>query len=576
MSSSEPSSMPGADPTVGADPQFGPQSEPARGSGRTGRKLLGRKPKQPRLEVDDVLVVKGSKMRTAIGGTVVGNVMEWFDFGVYGYMAIMLSQLFFDTGSESLDQILSLLGFAVSFLVRPFGGLVLGPLGDKIGRQKVLFFTMAMMALATALIGVLPTISDIGVWAAFLLYALKLVQGFSTGGEYAGATTYVSEYAPDKKRGFYASTLDVGSYFGFALGAGAVALTHLITSAVWGPDAMLAWGWRVPFLIAIPLGAIAIWFRARIPETPAFEATEAEQQAEGAPSAEDAGSLHVRKGPVDIVRYHWRELLIAIAIVAATNATGYALTSYMPTYLGTQFGYNEMTSAATTIPALLILCVMIPFAGRASDRFGRRAVYFAGSATSVVLMLPAFWLMHQSSFLEIQVAMVIVALPVALFVGPSAAALPALFPTAARYGAMGIAYNISVSLFGGTTPVISQTLIEWTGNSYMPALWLMLFGLIAGIAVFFMSESAKRPLLGSFPSVESEEEARDLVAHQDENPLLNTSEMPIVVDPEMEAEIEAAMDVPGAGLPSDADAQSEDEGRDGSGASGTDRVGAGS
>ena len=490
-------------------------------------------------------------MRTAIGGTVVGNVMEWFDFGVYGYMALMLSQLFFQTGNEGLDLILSLLAFAVSFLVRPLGGLVLGPLGDKLGRQKVLFFTMAMMAIATALIGVLPTYADIGVWAAFLLYALKMIQGFSTGGEYAGATTYVSEFSPDSKRGFYSSLLDVGSYFGFAMGAGAVALTHLVTSNVWGPDAMLDWGWRVPFLLAIPLGAVAIWFRARIPETPAFEATEAEQQAEQAGGAAEhaEGSLHARKGAAGIVRHHWRELLIAIAIVAGTNTAGYALTSYMPTYLGSQFGYDEMASAAATIPALLVLCVMIPFVGKGSDMFGRRAMYFAAAGSALVLLLPAFWLMHQSSFVAIQLAMFIVAIPVALFIGPSASALPALFPTAARYGAMGIAYNVSVSLFGGTTPLISQTLIELTGNSYMPALWIMAFAALAGIAVIFMRESANRPLLGSFPAVESEEEARELVATQEQNPLLNTSEMPIVVPGQLAREVEDALDVPGAGLP---------------------------
>ncbi|MGY5766225.1 MFS transporter [Brachybacterium sp. DNPG3] len=536
-----------------------------------------RAPKQPRLEVDDVLVVKGRRMRTAIGGTVVGNVMEWFDFGVYGYMAVMLSQLFFQTGSESLDLILSLLAFAVSFLVRPLGGLVLGPLGDRIGRQKVLFFTMAMMAIATALIGVLPTYADIGVWAAFLLYALKMLQGFSTGGEYAGATTYVSEFSPDRKRGFYSSLLDVGSYFGFAMGAGAVALTHLITSQVWGPDAMMDWGWRVPFLLAIPLGAVAIWFRARIPETPAYEATEAEQEAvraagqsgtangsaaDGAASdssasapalAQDPDSLHARKGPRAIVTHHWRELLIAIAIVAATNTAGYALTSYMPTYLASEFGYDEMASAAATIPSLLILCLMIPVVGLLSDKVGRRAMYWAGSLSGVLLLLPAFWLMHQGSFTAIQVAMVIVAVPVALFIGPSASALPALFPTAARYGAMGIAYNVSVSLFGGTTPLISQTLIEITGNSYAPALWIMSFAVLAGIAVIFMRESAQRPLLGSFPAVESVEEAEELVATQDSNPLLNTSEMPIIVPEQLAQEIEDALDIPGGGLPSDAD-----------------------
>jgi MHS family proline/betaine transporter-like MFS transporter len=270
--------------------------------------------------------------------------------------------------------VLTLLGFAVSFLVRPLGGLVLGPLGDKIGRQKVLFFTMAMMATATGLIGVLPTHATMGVAAAFLLYALKLVQGFSTGGEYAGATTYVSEFAPDKKRGFFASLLDVGSYLGFALGAGTVALVHLITTQVWGPDTMEAWGWRVPFLLAIPIGAVAIWFRAHIPETPAFE-TSGETANKLAEAHNDPSGVHTRKNAIGIIRYHWQELLIAIAIVSATNVAGYSLTSYMPTYLGTQFGYNEMISAAATIPSLLVLCAMIPLFGHLSDKVGRKPIY---------------------------------------------------------------------------------------------------------------------------------------------------------------------------------------------------------
>jgi MHS family proline/betaine transporter-like MFS transporter len=344
---------------------------------------------------------------------------------------------------------------------------------------------------------------------------LKLVQGFSTGGEYAGATTYVSEFSPDKKRGFLASLLDVGSYLGFALGAGSVALTHVITSHYFGPDAMAAWGWRIPFLLAIPLGAVAIWFRIKIPETPAFEATEEAQETAEATNTsgeQHPAGLHARKNAAQIIKYHWQELLIAIAIVAATNTAGYALTSYMPVYLGSQFGYNEMESAAAVIPSLIFLCLLIPISGWLSDRLGRRQVYFGA----------------------VGAAMFLVAIPVALWVGPTPSTLPALFPTAARYGAMGIAYNVSVSLFGGTTPLISQLLIDATGNSYMPAFWIMFFALLAGVGIIGlkMRETANRPLLGSFPSVETPEEAVAVVARQDDDPLIDTNEMPIIVPDE--------------------------------------------
>lgn len=508
-------------------PSHAQNQEPSPSGARPPRSRRWRRQREQRLEVDDVLVVNTSKIRTAIGGTVVGNFMEWFDFGVYGYMAILLAELFFDTGDESLDLLLSLLAFAVSFLVRPLGGVVLGPLGDRIGRQKVLCFTMAMMAIATALIGVLPTYEQVGIWAAFALYALKLIQGFSTGGEYAGATTYVAEFSPDRKRGYYSSFLDVGSYLGFAAGAGSVALTHLLAVQVGGPDAMAEWGWRIPFLLAIPLGAVAIYLRARIPETPAFEDTDAAPAPVVHPDEADPSAIGMRKGVGGILRWHWRELLIAIAIVAATNTAGYALTSYMPTYLGGQFGYNEMVSAAATIPALIALAIGIPLFGKLSDRIGRRKVYLGAAFASVALIAPAFAVMHLGSFWAIQGAMFIVALPVAMWIAGSAATLPALFPTASRYGAMGIAYNISVSLFGGTTPLISQYLVDLTGNSYMPAFWIMGFGVLGGIAVLCMRETAQRPLLGSFPTVETTAEAVEIVEGQEENPLLDVAEMPI-------------------------------------------------
>ncbi|MCT2043299.1 MFS transporter [Pseudoclavibacter alba] len=481
----------------------------------------------PRLEVDHVLVVDKKNVRTAIGGTVVGNFMEWFDFGIYGYLTVTMTAVFTEGMPEQFKLLATLFGFAVSFLVRPLGGIVLGPLGDKFGRQKVLFFTMAMMALSTALIGALPTSQDIGLWAIVLLYLLKMVQGFSTGGEYAGATTYVAEFSPDKRRGYFAAWLDVGSYFGFAVGASTVAITSFFVENAWGPTGMVDGGWRIPFFLALPLGIIAIIFRLRIPETPAFDSAEEYHETL------EKDDPMARHGILGILRHHWKVVLIAMALVAATQSAGYMLTSYMPPYLEKTVGLNSTGSAVATVPVLVVLSISLPFIGILSDRIGRRAVYLIAVGTTLVLMVPAFWIMQQGGFWNVQIALFLVAIPVACYVSLGASALPALFPTASRFGAMALAFNLSVSLFGGTTGFFSQALIEMTGNNYMPAFYVMFFAVLGGIAAFKMDETAQRPLVGSMPTVETKEEARELVATQDENPLIDTSTMPIMtVTPE--------------------------------------------
>lgn len=475
----------------------------------------------PRLEVEHVSVVDVKRVKTAITGTSVGNFMEWFDFGIYGYLTVTMTKVFTAGLDESVGLLVVLFGFAVSFLVRPIGGLVLGPLGDRIGRQKVLFFTMAMMALATALIGVLPTNDMIGAWAIVPLYVLKMLQGFSTGGEYAGATTYVSEFSPDRSRGFWSSWLDVGSYLGFAFGATTVAVTTWIAESINGPDAMVDGGWRIPFLIAIPLGAIAIYFRMRIPETPAFETIE---DLEATPDADDPLARH---GIGGILRHHWREILIAVALVSATNTAGYALTSYMPTYLESEVGVSNLGAAIATVPVLIVMSLALPFIGRLSDRIGRKPVYLIAVGATLALIVPAFLVMQIGTETAVIIALAMVAIPVAFYVAISASALPALFPTASRFGAMAIAYNLAVSVFGGTTPFVSQWLIELTGNQFMPAFYIMFFALLGGVAALTMKESAQRPLVGSTPTVETHAEAIELVEQQDENPLIDTTSMPI-------------------------------------------------
>ncbi|MDP9936476.1 MHS family proline/betaine transporter-like MFS transporter [Paenarthrobacter nicotinovorans] len=473
-----------------------------------------------RLKESDVNVVDKPMLRKALGGTIVGNTMEWYDVGVFGYLITTMGPVFLPEADKSVQTLFLLGTFAATFIARPLGGVVFGWLGDKVGRQKVLAATLMLMAASTFAVGLLPGYAQIGIWAAALLVILKLVQGFSTGGEYAGATTFVSEYAPDKRRGYFASFLDMGSYIGFALGAALVSILQLTL----GQAAMEEWGWRLPFLIAGPLGLIAVYFRSKIEESPQFQAALDAQEA----TAKDAAShdAAVAKGPVGIIKAYWRQIVLAMILAAAANTVGYALTSYMPTYLTDSKGYDPVHGTLLTIPVLVIMAVCIPLTGKLSDRIGRRPVLWIGAGSTIVFAVPAFMLIGIGDIWSTLAGLALIAFPVTFYIANLASALPALFPTSSRYGGMGIAYNFSVAIFGGTTPFIVQGLIEGTGNDMMPAYYLMATSIVGAIAIYFLRESAQRPLPGSMPSVDTQAEARELVETQDTNPLINLDEMP--------------------------------------------------
>ncbi|MGO1317636.1 MAG: MFS transporter [Cellulomonadaceae bacterium] len=486
-------------------------------SGARKHHRLGLRP--PRLRTSDVTVVDRPVMRRAVTGTVVGNTMEWYDVGVYGYLAVTMGQVFLPTADSSVQVLFSLGVFASTYVARPLGGIVLGRLGDRIGRQKVLATTLILMAISTFAIGLLPDFGAIGAAAPILLVLLKLLQGFSTGGEYAGATTFVSEYAPDARRGYFASILDLGSYLGFAIGAAVVSALQLGL----GQQAVLDGAWRIPFLVAGPLGAVAIYFRMKIEESPAFQAQldAQEQRSEDAATGVDAPA-----STGAMVREHWRPLLIAVMLVAAANTAGYALTSYMPTYLTDTLGYDAVHGTLLTIPVLVVMSLCIPLAGRLSDRIGRRPVLWLGSATMVVLAVPAFLFLAHGAIWSTLVGLGLIAVPVTFYVSNLASALPALFPTSARYGAMGVSYNVAVAVFGGTSPLIIESILQATGNELSPAFYLIGTSLVGAVAVWFMRESARRPLPGSMPSVSSHAEAHALVDGQDDNPHLDLEDLP--------------------------------------------------
>jgi MHS family proline/betaine transporter-like MFS transporter len=446
------------------------------------------KPRKPVRVSSDVTVTDPALVRRAVKAAALGNAMEWFDFGVYSYIAVTLGKVFFPSGNPTA-QLLSTFGaFAAAFLVRPLGGMVFGPLGDRVGRQKVLAVTMIMMAAGTFAIGLIPSYGAIGVGAPLLLLAARLVQGFSTGGEYAGASTFIAEYAPDKKRGFFGSWLEFGTLAGYIGGAGLVTLLTALLST----HDLTSWGWRIPFLVAGPMGVIGLYLRLKLEETPAFAA-----EVEKAEAARPKVPLR------EMITGQWKSLLLCMGLVLVFNVTDYMLLSYMPSYLTSELKYDATHGLLVVLGVMALMMIVQPFAGALSDRVGRRPVIAAGCAGFLFLSIPALLLIREGSLLAVGLGMAALGLLLVCFTAAMPAALPALFPTRVRYGSLSIGFNVSVSLFGGTTPLVVTALIGATGNMMMPAYYMMAAAVVGGVAVWRMTESAGRPLPGSAPSIES-------------------------------------------------------------------------
>ncbi|MEU6546815.1 glycine betaine/L-proline transporter ProP [Streptomyces sp. NPDC046859] len=465
--------------------------------------------RNPPLRRTDITVTDEAAVKRAVKAASLGNAMEWFDFGIYSYLAVTLGHVFFPSGNETVQLLSSFATFAVSFLVRPIGGMVFGPMGDKIGRKKVLALTMILMAIGTFAIGLIPSYATIGFWAPVLLILFRLVQGFSTGGEYGGASTFIAEYAPDKRRGFFGSFLELGTLAGYV---GAAGLVTILTSAL-GSGGMEAWGWRVPFLVAGPIGLVGLYLRLKLDETPAFQKLGDEsthRASEAASSVETTATGDLKK----IFRQYWPALILCICLVGAYNITDYMLLSYMPTYLSDEMGYSETHGLLVLIATMVVLMLVISQVGRLSDRVGRKPLLMAGMLGFLFLSLPSFLLVRQGSLVAVAAGMLMLGLSLVCLLGTMSATLPALFPTQVRYGSLSVGYNLSASLFGGTTPLVITALISATGSDLMPAYYAMAAALVGVVAVAFTKETARQPLAGSPPSVATAREAAEMVESQ--------------------------------------------------------------
>lgn len=456
---------------------------------------------------DDVVVTEPSVIRRAIGAAAIGNITEWYDFGVYAYFETTIRKVFFADLGHTAGTIATFGLFAVAFLVRPFGGMFFGPLADRIGRNRVLATTMILMALGTFAIGCIPSAASIGLWAPMLLLLARLVQGFSTGGEYGNAMTFIAEYAPDRRRGFLGSWLEFGTFTGYLMGA----IIVTVAGATMSDHTLLSWGWRIPFFVALPLGVIGVYLRTRLADTPAY--LELEKQAE---EREASTKAQFR----DIARL-WPFLLVCMGLVLAWNVTNYMLTSYMPTFVTSTVpraqhgsGVSEQTSQVLQIVVMAIALVLIPLLGLLSDRVGRKPIAWVGSIGLVALSMPAVLLVRGSSATAVFGGLLIMGLLLICFSSTMPSTLPTLFPTRVRSGGLSIAFNISISLFAGTTSVVVGALVSWSGDLNWPAYYLIGAGVIGAVSIWFTREPRGQRMWGSAPAASSEEEARELVEEQ--------------------------------------------------------------
>lgn len=415
----------------------------------------------------------------------VGIFVELYDNGIFAFMAGTLALVFLPPEQADNALLFVFAGYAVSFFVRPLGAIVCGWLGDKIGRQKLLVFVIMLISVATACIGLLPTYQAIGVAAPILLVLLRLLQGFSVGGESAGAMTFLAEHSPEGKRGLVTSFAQIASFAALLTGTLlAYAMSPWLTQQAVDAGGFGSFAWRIPFLLAIPMGIIGWYIRKSISDTPNFE------------RLKESGGLS--KNPLKeafATPEHRRALLLALFIPLMNGSGYYVLFSYMPTFLkGKAINFSISEALLVTACSLVVICIAIPFMGALSDRVGRKNVIAGSAIAMAVVGIPCYWLIATGNM---GLAVLGASIMAVVFAGHTAVIhilIVELFPTRVRYSAYGLGYNISSALFGGTAPLLMTWLISSTGNIYMPAFYAVLTALGTLAAVSTVKDRAHEPL----------------------------------------------------------------------------------
>jgi MHS family proline/betaine transporter-like MFS transporter len=410
--------------------------------------------------------------KRAIVAGVAGNLMEWYDFAIYGYMAPVISVLFFPSEDPVASMIATFSVFAAGYFARPLGGIMFGYIGDRYGRKTVLMLSVILMGLSTFSIGLLPDHSQIGASAAVLLVILRVLQGISVGGEYTGSVTFVLEHAPPDRRGFATSWISVGSSVGFLIGS---AVGTLMVE-IFTPEQISSWAWRLPFLSGILIAIFGYLIRRHVPEPP----RPADMPMETSPV-------------ITAMRDHWRSMLQLMGLALAGNAGFYMMFVYANSYLTEHMHFSTSEAMEINTFNLVVLCLLTPLAGLAADRLGRKPVLISGTLGLVLLSYPLFWLMHQATDVTVFVGQMGFAVIIGWIWGANPAAQGEILPQNVRLSGFSIAYSVCLALFGGTTPLVAAYLLERTAEDFAPVWYLIGLALVSLIAVLTIPETRPKP-----------------------------------------------------------------------------------
>jgi MHS family proline/betaine transporter-like MFS transporter len=413
-----------------------------------------------------------SALRTALAG-LIGNVLEWFDFAVYGYFATDIGRLFFPQSSPTAQQLLAFAVFALGFCARPIGSLVLGVVGDRIGRRALLTLSIALMGGATLLIGLLPTYAHIGLAAPILLVLLRVAQGFSLGGEFTGSMVYTTEQALPAMRGLISSSTAAGTTLGFILGSGSAWLVN----ASLGAEQASAWGWRIPFIASISLCVLGWLLRRGIHE-----------------SAEGVMAAQARPPLLDSLVADWRPIVQTFGIIAMTNAAYYLTFTYAVERRKHLSGDTGNVFLLANTMSLFVVLVAKPFGGWLSDKVGRRRLMMALTLMTMALIYVALRAMLFGTPAVFIGGQILMAVPIGMALGLQGAMVVEIFPLRTRVTSMSLAYSVTLALAGGTAPLVATWLIETFGQPLAPAYYIMLYGVIGLVLMAGMAETNGRRL----------------------------------------------------------------------------------